>query len=103
MTAHGAHAPERPSLRRRELTPEIDRLILRTLAKDPASRPTMSEVAAELAEHSRRAGMAGLTATPVSPGPPAAAAPVTYFVAGRMRDTFGEVPEGFARRLQAVG
>jgi serine/threonine-protein kinase len=100
MAAHCERSPERPSLRRPELTPELDRLILRALAKDPGSRPTMSEVATELTAVFPLATVAGVTARPLSPCPPAAA---TCGVPGRMRDTFGELPEGLARRLQALG
>jgi eukaryotic-like serine/threonine-protein kinase len=49
MRAHCKRIPERPVAGRPELDPALDRLIMRMLAKDPALRPTMAEVDAELA------------------------------------------------------
>jgi serine/threonine-protein kinase len=48
MTAHCEHLPVRPMVTCADLPPELDRLIMRMLAKDPAMRPTMLEVDAEL-------------------------------------------------------
>lgn len=49
MFAHCERMPERPSARCASLDPELDRLISRALAKDPAMRPTMADLDAELA------------------------------------------------------
>jgi len=49
MAAHCDRLPERPSARRPEIEPALDRLISRALAKAPALRPTMVELDAELA------------------------------------------------------
>jgi serine/threonine-protein kinase len=49
MLAHCEHRPARPSWLR-AMPIELERLILRALAKDPAQRPTMRELAYELAE-----------------------------------------------------
>jgi serine/threonine protein kinase len=49
MRAHCEHLPERPSVRCPSLDPELERLIIRALAKDPAMRPTMADLDAELA------------------------------------------------------
>jgi eukaryotic-like serine/threonine-protein kinase len=51
MLGHCERLPERPSTRcfgRFELDPALDRLIVRMLAKDPAMRPVMADVASEL-------------------------------------------------------
>lgn len=48
MRAHCEKLPERPSARRPGLDPELERLIMRALAKDPAMRPTMAELGAAL-------------------------------------------------------
>jgi serine/threonine-protein kinase len=48
MTAHCEHLPPRASASCPDLAPEIDQLIMRMLAKDPAMRPTMLEVDARL-------------------------------------------------------
>jgi serine/threonine protein kinase len=48
MTAHCDHLPARPATICPDLEPELDRLIMRMLAKDPAMRPTMLEADAEL-------------------------------------------------------
>jgi len=48
MLAHCEHLPERPSARCPGLDPELERLIVRALAKDPALRPTMADLDAEL-------------------------------------------------------
>lgn len=44
MLAHHEWLAERPSLHRSDLPPELERLIVRTMAKDPALRPTMAEL-----------------------------------------------------------
>jgi serine/threonine protein kinase len=44
MRKHCEHMPERPS----GIDPDLERLIVRTLAKDPALRPTMAELQSEL-------------------------------------------------------
>lgn len=49
MLAHCERLPERPAARCADLDPELERLIMRALAKDPAMRPTMAELDAELA------------------------------------------------------
>jgi serine/threonine-protein kinase len=48
MAAHCERMPGRPSALCRDLDPELERLIVRALAKDPAMRPTMADMAAEL-------------------------------------------------------
>jgi serine/threonine protein kinase len=48
MVAHCERLPERPSTRRPDLDPALERLIVRALAKDPAMRPTMADMDAEL-------------------------------------------------------
>lgn len=48
MAAHCDRLPDRPSLRRPEIDPALDRLIVRALAKDPELRPSMAELEAEL-------------------------------------------------------
>ena len=49
MTCHLEQRPPRPSWLRAGVPVELERLVLRALAKDPAVRPTMPELAAELA------------------------------------------------------
>lgn len=44
--------PKPPSRRRPGISPRLDRLVLRMLAKDPAKRPTMAEVTAALRDPS---------------------------------------------------
>jgi serine/threonine protein kinase len=48
MLAHANKLPERPSTIRKSLPPELERLILRMLAKDPGMRPAMRDIAREL-------------------------------------------------------
>ena len=48
MTAHAHALPVRPSIRC-DVPAEIDALVMRALAKDPGMRPTMREIARELA------------------------------------------------------
>lgn len=48
MTAHCEHLPARLLVSCPDLAPELDRLVMRMLAKDPAMRPAMTEVDAEL-------------------------------------------------------
>ena len=50
MAAHLDQRPARPSWLRRGLPIELERLILRSLAKDPELRPSMAELAHELGE-----------------------------------------------------
>lgn len=50
MTAHCEQLPVRPAALCSDLSPELDRLIMRMLAKDPALRPTMGAVDAELSQ-----------------------------------------------------
>ncbi|HMG57620.1 MAG TPA: serine/threonine-protein kinase [Kofleriaceae bacterium] len=50
MTAHCEQLPQRPSASCPDLAPELDRLIMRMLAKDPEMRPSMLEVDAALAQ-----------------------------------------------------
>lgn len=49
MLQHCEQLPERPSTHRADIPAELERLIVRSLAKDPAMRPTMAELANELA------------------------------------------------------
>lgn len=49
MLAHMEKRPARPSWLR-AMPIELERIILRSLAKDPAARPTMAELATELAD-----------------------------------------------------
>jgi serine/threonine protein kinase len=97
MTAHCERLPERPSLRCREIDPELERLIVRALAKDPGMRPTMAELGDALT---------ALVAQVSPPFVPIPLAPPAFGRAAtrrRIRDSFGEVSEGFARRLEALG
>jgi serine/threonine-protein kinase len=50
MLAHLDQRPARPSWLRSGVPADLERVILRALAKDPAARPTMHELAAELAD-----------------------------------------------------
>jgi serine/threonine-protein kinase len=50
MNQHCEHRPARPSWLRVGIPPELERLLMRTLAKDPALRPTMAELADALAD-----------------------------------------------------
>jgi serine/threonine protein kinase len=50
MLAHRDRLPVRPSVRRPGLAPALDDLIMRALAKDPAMRPTMADIADQLTE-----------------------------------------------------
>ena len=50
MVAHHDRRPDRISAHRRDITPALDNLIARGLAKDPSLRPTMADFAAALAE-----------------------------------------------------
>ncbi|HEX3764998.1 MAG TPA: serine/threonine-protein kinase [Kofleriaceae bacterium] len=50
MTAHCEQLPVRPAALCGDLRPELDRLIMRMLAKDPALRPTMAAIDAELSQ-----------------------------------------------------
>jgi serine/threonine-protein kinase len=74
MVAHCERLPERPSTRRPDLDPELERLIVRALAKDPEMRPTMADMAAELTR---------LAAAALAP--------------------FGGLCEGLAEHLEATG
>ena len=53
MLAHCEKLPARPSTMRSELPPELERVILRAISKDPAMRPTMLELEAELGRQLR--------------------------------------------------
>jgi serine/threonine-protein kinase len=48
MSAHCEQLPVWPSVSCPDLAPELDKLIMRMLAKDPAMRPIMAEIDAEL-------------------------------------------------------
>ncbi len=50
MVAHIEQRPARPSWLRAGVPVELERLILRALAKDPALRPSMAELATELGD-----------------------------------------------------
>jgi serine/threonine protein kinase len=50
MLAHLEQRPARPTWLRAHLPIELERVILRALAKDPALRPTMRELADELGD-----------------------------------------------------
>jgi eukaryotic-like serine/threonine-protein kinase len=50
MNKHCEVRPSRPSWLRAGVAPALERMILRALAKDPAMRPSMEQLAAELAE-----------------------------------------------------
>jgi serine/threonine-protein kinase len=54
MLAHLEQRPARPSWLRAGVPAELDRIVLHALAKDPALRPTMAEMAHELAEMADR-------------------------------------------------
>lgn len=49
MTAHCERTPPRPSQRCPDIAPALESLICAALAKDPAQRPPMAEMAAQLA------------------------------------------------------
>jgi len=49
MLAHCERMPERPAAHCPNIDPALERLIIRALAKDPALRPTMADLDAELA------------------------------------------------------
>ncbi|MBC7976869.1 MAG: serine/threonine protein kinase [Myxococcales bacterium] len=48
MLAHCERMPERLSVRCASLDPEVERVVMRALAKDPAMRPTMADLDDEL-------------------------------------------------------
>jgi serine/threonine protein kinase len=50
MLAHSEQRPARPSWFVASIPPMVERLILRALAKDPAMRPSMAQLATELEE-----------------------------------------------------
>jgi len=50
MNKHIEQRPPRPSWLRAGVVPDLERLILRSLAKDPALRPSMEQLAAELGD-----------------------------------------------------
>jgi serine/threonine protein kinase len=62
MMAHCERIPEQPSTRCIGLDPELERLVVRALAKDPEMRPTMNEMDAELARLAPQLGGAMLDA-----------------------------------------
>jgi serine/threonine-protein kinase len=49
MLGHCERMPERPSVRCPGIDPELERVIIRALAKDPAMRPTMADLDVDLA------------------------------------------------------
>ncbi len=55
MAAHRYRLPPRPSVHRPDLPAELERLIVRALAKDPALRISTAELSAGLAAYGRRA------------------------------------------------
>lgn len=56
MQAHTERLVERPSTRRADIPPALDRLIVRLLAKDPALRPTAREAELELLKIAQHLG-----------------------------------------------
>lgn len=50
MLAHAKRHPPRASWLRTDISPDLERLIMRMLAKDPELRPTMAEVVERLAD-----------------------------------------------------
>jgi serine/threonine protein kinase len=81
MRAHCKRIPDRPGAGCPDLDPALDRLIMRMLAKDPALRPTMAEVDAELAL---------LAAVAFGPRPAAVTAVALRALAFTTRDRYGE-------------
>jgi serine/threonine-protein kinase len=118
LTKHVTDDPVPPTMRspRRDLSPEVDRIVLRAMAKDPAARhQSMAELRADLEAHLRSMGAQSPTVGPrgapaqTSPSPldatqlamtrprVATRGPVTRAVVPATRD---EV-EHFERRLRA--
>ena len=62
MVQHCEQLPERPSLHCPDIPPELERLIVRALAKDPAMRPSMAELADDLSRLCRVATIEHLDA-----------------------------------------
>jgi serine/threonine-protein kinase len=54
MLAHSEQLAERPSARRSDMPPALERLIMRLLSKDPGMRPTANETEVELGRISRQ-------------------------------------------------
>ncbi|GHC67336.1 protein kinase domain-containing protein [Streptomyces flavofungini] len=81
MHCHVYETPERPSLRRPELTPGWDDLVGRMLAKAPADRPDAAQARAELEARAKEAPDDTAAPTPAPQAPatptPAAQAPAT--------------------------
>jgi eukaryotic-like serine/threonine-protein kinase len=99
MRAHCKRIPERPGAGCPDLDPALDRLIMRMLAKDPALRPTMAEVDAEL-------GL--LAAVAFGPRPAAVTAVALRALAFTTRERYGEAagclsPAPPAPGLEALG
>jgi serine/threonine protein kinase len=99
MRAHCKRIPERPGAGCPELDPALDRLIMRMLAKDPALRPTMAEVDAELAL---------LAAVAFGPRSAAVTAVALRALAFTTRDRYGEAtgclsPAPSTPGLEALG
>jgi serine/threonine-protein kinase len=94
MTAHCERYPERPMALCPDLSPALDRLIMRALAKDPAKRPAMADMADELA------ALAPAGFSPVVSAAPAAPAVQQLFSA--LRDLRGNALEAVFG-VEAVG
>jgi serine/threonine protein kinase len=100
MRAHCKRIPERPGAGCPDLDPALDRLIMRMLAKDPALRPTMAEVDAEL-------GLLAAVAFGPRPAPVTAVA-LRALAPFTTRDRYGEAagcrpPVPSAPGLEALG
>jgi serine/threonine-protein kinase len=80
MMQHVTTPPEPPSARARELGTAFDQVLLRILAKEPASRPASVTEAYDLL--AQAAGALGLACEPASMGPSSLAAPVARIQSG---------------------
>lgn len=89
LQAHLLARPAPPSQRRRGIDPAVDRIVLRALEKDPASRyPSMRELRVDLKELLADGARAS------SPPPPVQAAAPQAFVAARETRALAELLEG---------